>query len=327
MKKCLSLILVFILLFSSFSLNTSADGIDYYNYNGFVYITGDYKDKVIIVNYKGKETNVTIPTEINGRKVLSIVKYGNIEQLHIPDGIEVMYIAKAKKLKKITVNKTNKKYSVKNNLLLNKNKTILYGCPGGNKKPKIPSSVKTIANHAFENAKFKKISLPKGLKTIENNAFENCKKLKSIKFPNKLKKIGSQAFLGCISLKSVKIPDSVKEVNSFAFSECKKLKNVTLGKEIKYLDDAFTYCKSLKEIEIPKTVNQLGAYAFSDSDSLESIYIYNKKCKIYYEKFVADNGYAIYTRAIPEHVTIYGYKGSTAQRYAKRNGNKFVILK
>ena len=350
MKKCLSLFLVFIFLFSSFSLNTFAGEVsEKYNYNGFVCDNGDYLDKVDIVNYKGKETNVTIPSEINGRKVWFVVKYGNIEQLHIPDGVEVLNLSKAKKLKKITVNKTNEKYAVKNRLLVSKDGTIVYDCPGAITKPRIPETVTTIGYDAFSGTAIKKITLPKKVKIIEGWAFENCKKLKTVNFNKKIREIGDGAFKGCTSLKSIVIPNSVKEFIGGVFSGCKNLKSVKLSKHTKSLsgtfigckslktvkipnkvefiwDNTFAGCTSLKKIKIPKSVKKIGENAFKDCDSLKKIYIYNKKCKIY-EKFVADNGYAIYGLAIPKHVTIYGYKGSTAQKYAKKNGNEFVVLK
>ncbi len=326
MKKMIrltSVILSVVILLSAISIVVSAEGINYKNFKGFVYTDNDVKDGCVrITNYKGKKTKVTIPKKIKGKKVVQMTGFGKIKQLHIPDGIQVMYIAKAKKLKKITVNKSNKKYSVKNNLLLNKKKTILYGCPRKNTNPKIPSTVKTIEHSAFTGATFEKIKLPNNLKTIGIYAFANCKKLESIELPSKLKNIEGQAFWGCNSLKEVKIPDSVTAMGSFVFGECKNLKKVTLGKGMKYLNDTFFYSK-LKEVEIPETVERINGSAFSEFDPIESVYIYNKNCKIYYNEFTED----IIFCAIPENVTIYGYEHSTAQKYAKKNGNEFVVLK
>ena len=323
MKRLLSLILVSVFLICSIPFTANAEVIKYHNYNGFVYTNHDVVGgNVKITNYKGDKTKITIPTEIDGKKVESMTGFGKIKQLHIPDGVKVLSIAKAKNLEKVTVNKTNKKYSVKNNLLLNKEKTVLYGCPRKNTNPKIPKTVKTIEYNAFYGSTIKKINLPKNLKIIGRSAFANCKKLESIKFPNKLKTIADGAFKNCDSLKSVKIPNSVKRLGFLAFSDCKKLEKVTLSKNIKYLDSVFNSCESLKEIKIPKKVAEIESVALQGCKSLEKVYIYNKNCKIYREK---DDEYKT-LNAIPEHVTIYGYKGSTAQKYAKKNGNKFVKL-
>jgi len=286
MKKSLSFLLISTLLFCSLSVTTSAN-ITIYGpngaqtfeekhgeYKGFVYSYYDFDNTVSITNYKGKKTEVTVPKKIKGKKVANITGYGKIKKLHVPNGIRVSYISTAKNLKKITVNKTNKLYTVKNNLLLNNDKTILYGCLSRNKNPKIPATVKTI----------------------EVNAFSRCK-----------------------SLKTISIPDSVTVILPSAFSDCKNLKRVKLSKNLKSIHDIFDGCKSLKKLKIPKSVESISASAMFGCDSLEKVYIYNKDCKIFYDKdFIVP---------IPKHTTIYGYKGSRAQKYAKRNGNKFVILK
>lgn len=320
--RVLSVLMIVLILISAFSMPASAYGITYYKYKGFVYTDDDVtsKNSVRITNYKGKKTKVTIPTKIKGKKVQSISGYGKIKQLHIPNGIDVLYIAKAKNLKKITVSKTNKKYSVKNNLLLNKNKTVLYGCPRGNSNPKIPSTVKTIDGRAFYGAKFKEITLLQNVKNIGTAAFAYCKKLVDIKLSKALNKIGTEAFTGCTSLKSITIPDSVTSIGIFAFSHCKNLESVKLSENIKFLDTVFNGCESLKELEIPKSVTKIADMAMYDCKSLEKVYIYNKNCKIYYE---ADGGIL---NAIPKTATIYGYKGSTAEKYANKNGNIFIEL-
>ncbi len=371
MKKCLSLILVFILLFSSFSVTTFAwDGPKKYNYKGFVY-TNEYGDRIEIVNYKGKKTKVTIPKKIKGIKVWRIYKYGNIEQLHIPDGIEALYLSKAKKLKKITVNKTNEKYAVKNRLLVSKDGTIVYGCPGAITKPKIPKAVTTIGESAFEGTSIKKITLPENVKNIDYGAFSYCKKLKTVNFNKKIRVIDNYAFKGCTSLKSIVIPNTVKDFRAYVFWDCKNLESVKLSKHTRWLSNTFTgctslktvkipkkvefitdasfagctslesikipksvkridyyafsNCKSLKEIKIPESVKKIGESAFKGCDSLEKIYIYNKKCNVFFHESDNEELHEAFD-AIPEHITIYSYKGSRAQKYAEQKGNEFVEL-
>ena len=321
MKKLLSILLVLIIVISCFSVVASSAGMNYKRYNGFVYSDFDAKDGyVIITNYKGSKERVTIPTKIKGKKVQCMTHYGKIKYLHIPDGVEALYIAKAKNLKKVTVSKTHKKYTVKNNLLLNKKKTILYGCPRANTNPKIPKSVKVIASDAFFGAKIKSIKLPNKVKRIETRAFSDCKNLKKITFNKGLKKIGNQAFWKCKNLTSVVIPNSVTQIGSFAFSFCDKLESVKLSNKLKTLSDSFMNCKSLKMLKVPKSVEKIAGEALQCCDSLEKVYIYNPKCKL-----TIDTDDPLWN-SIPETVTIYGYKNSTAQKYAKKIGNKFIEL-
>lgn len=319
--RILSVLMIVLILLSVLFTAVGAAEINYSKYKGFVYTDFDASDGCVwITNYKGNKTKTTIPKKIKGKKVESISHYGKIKRLHIPDGITALYIAKAKNLKKITVNKTNKKYSVKNNLLLNKKKTVLYGCPRGNSNPKIPKTVVTIGSDAFYGAKFEKISLPKNVKTIELRAFSHCKNLTDIKFSKKLKKIGNEAFSYCNSLKTITIPDTMTKLGTYAFSYCKNLESVNLSKRLKYLDAVFNGCESLKELKFPESITKIESYALLGCDALEKVYIYNKNCKIYY-----DPSYEI-SNSIPKSATIYGYEGSTAEKYAKKNGNNFVAL-
>lgn len=254
-------------------------------WNGFVYTgfegiddpcTNIDKSKyhLTIINYKGNAKELTIPTEIDGIKVtevLSLSKAKNLEILHIPNGINVYDApAFAPKLKKITVRKDNKKYSVKNNALLNKKGTVMISYPGGYSTIKVPDSVLKIEYGAFDGAKFKGIKFGKKIKRIDNYAFcEN--NFKTIETSKNIEIIGNGAFYGCSKLKKVVLNKSVKKICAGAFEECNNLK---------------------------------------------AIYIYNPNCKI-------DTSKNFPYRAIPAGATIYGKKGSTAEKYAKKFKLKF----
>ena len=100
-------------------------------------------------------------------------------------------------------------------------------------------------------------------------------------------------FNGCSSLISITIPDSVTSIE----------------------DSAFLSCHSLTSITIPDSITRIGTRVFAWCDNLTSITIKNTDCEIY------DFDYTISDTA-----TIYGYKGSTAQTYAKKYEREFVAL-
>lgn len=68
---------------------------------------------------------------------------------------------------------------------------------------KLPDSVTTIENRAFEHCSLTNITLPENLTTIENRAFAYCSNLVSITLPESLTTIGESVFQSCSSLKSV----------------------------------------------------------------------------------------------------------------------------
>ena len=108
------------------------------------------------------------------------------------------------------------------------------------------------------------------------------------------------AFLGNQNLKNVILPDSVKSIGNGAFSGCSALTSVTIGENVKSIDAyAFFNCLSLKSVKLSDTITEIGDSAFG----------------CYYEQ-------DIYKTV--DGFTIYGNKGSEAERYANENGFNFA---
>lgn len=106
--------------------------------------------------------------------------------------------------------------------------------------------------------------------------------------------VGFFAFNGCLSLSSVTIPSKVITINAAAFSNCIDLTSVT----------------------IPNSVTSIGTDAFYGCTSLASATIQSSGTVIGTQAFYGCNN----------NLTIYSYKGSYAQDYAKDNSIKFSIM-
>lgn len=166
----------------------------------------------------------------------------------------------------------------------------------------------------------KKLIVPDGIQFY--HAVASCKTLKKIQISktNSLYKVKNNLLLskdgkilrGCPGgIKSPKIPDSVTVIGYFAFRNS-DITKVTLGKHVKYIGNyAFSGCKKLKEIKWNKKVNRIGDMAFYGCAKLKQITISKKVKKIGMSAF-------------PEKTTIYGKKGSAAEKYAKKNKLKFI---
>lgn len=122
----------------------------------------------------------------------------------------------------------------------------------------------------------------------------NClHKVKEVKIPDTVTQIGREAFTNLSSLKSINIPDSVTLIGEAAFTGCTSLETVKLPSKLEEISpETFYYCKNLKSIKIPKSVKTIGSDAFMYCDDL----------------------------------TIKGYKGTAAEKYANKYKFKFIAL-
>lgn len=121
----------------------------------------------------------------------------------------------------------------------------------------------------------------------------------TVKIPDSVKTIGADAFWHCSNLEKINLPNSVTKIGHDAFGECEKLSKVKLSQNLETIKRwAFGNCPKINEITIPKSVKKIGNNAFGYID-------FNTRIKDF---------------------TIKGYKGTAAEKYAKKNGFKFVAL-
>ena len=214
----------------------------------------------------------------------------------------------------------------------------------------IPSSINVIGNYAFMgmtnlvSVKFEgkviafgektfagcpsleSVTLPEGLMELGDNCFRECPRLNNVKLPSTLTTMGGGSFYGCESLTSITIPGKVAVIPESAFARCSALKTVKIENGVKTIA-AFSFgkCDALEEITIPKSVNTISSSnsycMLSDwgtyCANIKSVTIENPDCEFW--KFEG-------TEEKP--LTIYGYEGSTAQKYCEENGErKHVVFK
>jgi hypothetical protein len=237
------------------------------------------------------------------------------------------------RLQSVEVSKDNKYFSSTKGVLYNKEKTkiVYYPRCKKNKTYKTPNTITEIGSSALSYNKFlKSITLSKNLKQIgswafcdskkilkilfkgkktiriEKSAFSGCEKLNEINIPFGIRTIGKNAFELCENLKKLELPVSLKTIKDSCFYDCCKLKKITIRNGVTKIEKyAFDNCKSLKKISIPKSVKKIGKKAFG--------YKLKKSGGSY--KHIRIKGF-----------TIKGYKGTAAEKYAKKNGFKFVAL-
>ena len=169
----------------------------------------------------------------------------------------------------------------------------------------IPASVKTMGSRAFAECHYmEKAVLHEGLTELGVQAFWMCKKLNSLNIPKSVNVIGDLCFNGCEALTTVTIPDGVTKIGDSMFSGCSSLTSVDIPDSVTSIDEwAFYNCENLKNITIPESVAKFGRNAFSTAFWDGSSHTYETN-----------------------PMTISGYKGSAAEKYANKNGFKFIEL-
>ena len=221
----------------------------------------------------------------------------------------------------------------------------------------IGNSVTDIGEFAFEFCNsLTSITIPNSVTSIGDWAFHDCINLTIVTIPNSVTSIGDLAFDGCNSLISITvdssnknyssqdgvlfnknktiliqypagntrtsytIPNSVTSIGAVAFYECRNLTSVTIPNSVTSIGNrAFGFCESLISITIPVSVTSIGIHAFECCKNLTSIVIMNPNCEI--QDIAAGADYTI-----PSSATIYGYKNSTADIYARTYNHKFIAL-
>ena len=261
-------------------------------------------------------TSVTLPDGILSIGAMAFYSCDEITSIDIPKSVTTIgdeAFNCCNNLNSLTVNANNSNYSTENDVLFDKEKTLLIQYLRAKRKTSysIPDTVREIGYSAFYNSSnLKSIWLPNNLESIADKAFCGCSSLTGITIPNGVTAIGNEAFASCSKLLTVAIPDSVTSIGNDAFKPCTSLISITVGDNNEYYASdngvlydkkqkalllypsannnnsyvipdgvmtigkmAFYSCKSLTDVTIPDSVTSIGNNAFASCSALTSITI------------------------------------------------------
>lgn len=181
------------------------------------YVYDVYKKYIELVEYIGDETDVVLPTEIDGKPVTTVGSscfYGNdtMETLVVPDGIAVIENA------------------------------AFYYCTSL-RRARLPDSCTSYGEKLFSwCTALETITLPAGMTVIPDYAFNNCTSLSEVIWNSTVTHIGVRAFSWCDALTEVVLPETVEYVADYAFYDCGTLQSVSVPEHTKYAPNAFDSC-------------------------------------------------------------------------------------
>ncbi|MBQ2974604.1 MAG: leucine-rich repeat protein [Clostridia bacterium] len=327
LKKSMSILLAFTLLFGSIAFGLSDVNFDDFAVKADAaetFTEGYYKYKVdengnanITDADNSISGDIVIPSELGGFSVTSIDFLAfsyckSLTSVKIPDSvtsIETNVFNDCTSLTSITVDPANTAYSNDEfGVLFNKDKTQLIQYPIGNTRTsyEIPDSVTMIGYSAFSDCTgLTSVTIPDSVTSIDSFAFSYCNSLTSIVIPDSVTSIGTNAFENCTSLTSITVDSANTAYSSDEYGvlfdkEKTQLIQYPIGNtrtsyEIpdsvtSVGDSAFEHCDSLTSIEIGNNVTSIDAFAFYDCAGIISIEISNNVTSIGASAF-EDTGY------------------------------------
>ena len=279
-------------------------------YGDFEYSLINNETEIEITGYNGSDTELVIPSEINGKAVTEIGDFafqnyksvtsvsipssintigayafdgcnGLTGELKIPEGVTSIGSAAFSRCSGLTgeLEIPEKVTEIK--------AYAFNGCNGLTGKLKIPQGVTSIGDSAFKDCSSftGNLVISGGVISIGREAFSGCSGFTGeLVIPNGVTSIGYSAFNGCSGLTSVSIPASVTEISNLAFEACSGLIEIVVGDEnLSYKSiDKILYDKEGKtllyvprgregKVIIPEGVEKIGYTAFEHCSGVTQV--------------------------------------------------------
>ncbi len=275
MKKILSLTLALLMILACTPIVMAESEFEYVDYEGGIAITG----------YNGKGGVVTIPAEIDGKKVVAtkgttqdgmknaLGGRNDVTKIIIPEGIEVVdrdSFRKMSNLKEVVLPKTLKKIGFE---------AFAFS---GITSITIPESVTEIGNGAFNGSQLKSLHIPKNAKlsgsiiaystTIKKITVDSAHPTYAADGKFLYGKTGDKTavdYAGGITDKRVVIPNYISRIGQYCFRYNENIETVVTPKNlIKINYWTFDGCTNLKEIYVTGKDTLISNYIVSDNPNL-----------------------------------------------------------
>ncbi len=290
-----------------FKINSGGDS-EFYEY------TEKSDGTIEITKYKGTDTKVEVPEQINGKVVSGIGNSAfagcvDVTDITIPASVisikrnaflgcsslhYVHYADTERRWNEIEIESagnenlintekcfTSNDYEYRN---VDENTVSIVRYKGKDAVVNIPAKidgkkVNAIGISAFSEYKdLREISMPDSITEIEHTAFIRCENLTKIVISPNVTYLGNSCFSECSNLEEIRIPDSVTRTGSSVFRGCLSLKKATISSNMNGISlNFFTNCTNLEEIRIPESIGFIGPIAFTNCSSLKDVYYSGSK--------------------------------------------------
>ena len=270
-----------------------------------VYYYSESDDGIIITGVKEGITEVRIPEEIDGKKVVDISLYERlmfspytplIKELIIPDTVKTVSVdtSNVEYMNLPSGTMVSKRvgdmdgvydgfdyYSSIKGLYLSSNK-FNSSLLGDNRE----NAVVMYNGKKYDISNFDELDSITIPCIIEGNQLIRMYDLGreyAIKVPDNITDISPYAFKNCVGMTNIILPHNLTSIREGTFEGCTGLRRIVIRDGVETIEDAaFSGCRSLCELTIPNSVKQIGVNAFAGCymdellipDSVETISIY-----------------------------------------------------
>jgi hypothetical protein len=235
-------------------------------------------------------TSVTFPPSLTTIEASAFAMCDHITGISIPSSVTSIGFNAfiCSNLVSISVDNTNPNYCSDNNVLYNKDKSVLILYPPlkADQNFVIPSTVTTVLYGAFESCKYlENLTFPSSVTAIDLPVCLGCDSLKSYSADNANQKYSTadgvlfnkqkSALLTFPKGKadiSYTIPESVDTIAQYAFTGNHKINSIKLPSTLAVIRECgFSNCTGLSEINFPSTLNFIGSTAFYGCVNLKQL--------------------------------------------------------
>ena len=216
---------------------------------------------VTITGYKGTETAVQIPAQIEGKPVTAVGRrvFWNkkITSVTIPDSVTSIGDSAFAKNELTSVTIPSGLTSIGEEAFT-KNKLSSINIPG---------KVTSIGKSAFAENKITSVTIPNSITSIGDSVFE-LNLLASITIPGSVTSIGDSAFKNNL-LTEISLPSGLTSIGAWAFGD-NKITGLTVPASLKSIGDKAFYGNKITSVTVPDSLTNIGKEAFGNASVLKA---------------------------------------------------------
>lgn len=289
----LMLVLPAVLLFAEGRISAAEENRVYgegfsecFEYGDWLYY--DRGDHIRICGYRGIEESITLPSEIDGKRVTEVSDREHETNNSVKREKSTFFDPLNTVTKKVVVSEgirligegTFSGSIIEKAVLPESLEEIeafaFYECKNLS-LAEIPKNVRIIGEKAFYSAGLEEIILKEGLEIIGSCAF-SLNPLKAVSIPSTVAEIGEWAF-SSTEIEDIILPKNLTKVDKCVFSNCEKLKRACISEGTERIKDSvFSGCRSLEEVYFPSTLTGISPI-FWENDSLKSLHFASEESR------------------------------------------------